>query len=65
MDVADPRDYDPLVVRRTQSWLLSEGWKRAGAIGAHDVPLVECVSAGGITRLESRSCAPPDYVAAS
>ncbi|HEX7842372.1 MAG TPA: transposase [Kofleriaceae bacterium] len=31
--------YDPLVVRRPQSWLLSEGWKLAGgAISARDVP---------------------------
>jgi REP element-mobilizing transposase RayT len=31
--------YDPLVVRRPQSWLLREGWKRGGgAISARDVP---------------------------
>jgi REP element-mobilizing transposase RayT len=31
--------YDPLVVRRPQSWLLSEGWKVGGhAISARDVP---------------------------
>ena len=31
--------YDPMVVRRPQSWLLREGWKRAGgAFSAHDVP---------------------------
>jgi len=30
--------YDPLVVRRPASWLLREGWKRAGAISARDVP---------------------------
>jgi hypothetical protein len=31
--------YDPLVVRTPQSWLLREGWKRAGdAISARDVP---------------------------
>jgi len=30
--------YDPLIVFRPKTWLLREGWKRAGAIGAHDVP---------------------------
>jgi REP element-mobilizing transposase RayT len=30
--------YDPLVVRRPQTWLLREGWKRCGAISARDVP---------------------------
>ena len=30
--------YDPLVVRRPQSWVLREGWKCCGAISAHDVP---------------------------
>ena len=30
--------YDPLVVRRPQSWLLREGWKRTGSISVHDVP---------------------------
>src|SRR5882724_2029659 len=30
--------YDPLVVRRPQSWLLREGWKLAGVISARDVP---------------------------
>jgi REP element-mobilizing transposase RayT len=30
--------YDPLVVRRPASWLLREGWKRAGSISVHDVP---------------------------
>ena len=30
--------YDPLVVRRPASWLVAEGWKRAGAISARDVP---------------------------
>ena len=30
--------YDPLVVRRPQSWLLAEGWKLAGEISARDVP---------------------------
>ena len=31
--------YDPLMVRRPQTWLLREGWKRAGgAISARAVP---------------------------
>jgi REP element-mobilizing transposase RayT len=31
--------YDPLVVRRPQSWLLREGWKRAGGpISAREIP---------------------------
>jgi len=30
--------YDPLVVRRPQSWLLREGWKLIGSISARDVP---------------------------
>ncbi|HEX3762940.1 MAG TPA: transposase [Kofleriaceae bacterium] len=30
--------YEPLVVRTPQSWLLREGWKRAGSISVHDVP---------------------------
>ena len=30
--------YDPLVVRRPQSWLAREGWKRCGSISVHDVP---------------------------
>jgi REP element-mobilizing transposase RayT len=31
--------YDPLIVRRPQSWLLTEGWKRGGGpISARDVP---------------------------
>ena len=30
--------YDPLVVRRPQSWLLREGWKAHGPISARDVP---------------------------
>jgi REP element-mobilizing transposase RayT len=30
--------YDPLLVRRPQSWLLREGWKRVGPISARDVP---------------------------
>jgi REP element-mobilizing transposase RayT len=30
--------YDPLMVRRPQSWLLREGWKLGGSISARDVP---------------------------
>jgi REP element-mobilizing transposase RayT len=30
--------YDPLVVRRPTTWLLSEGWKLAGEISAREVP---------------------------
>jgi hypothetical protein len=30
--------YEPLVVRRPASWLLREGWKRAGEVSALEVP---------------------------
>jgi hypothetical protein len=32
--------YDPLVVRRPETWLLREGWKHAGLgpVSVHDVP---------------------------
>jgi hypothetical protein len=30
--------YDPLIVRRPATWLLAEGWKKAGEISARDVP---------------------------
>jgi REP element-mobilizing transposase RayT len=30
--------YEPLMVRRPQSWLLSEGWRLCGSISARDVP---------------------------
>jgi len=30
--------YDPLVVRRPRTWLLAEGWRKAGSISVHDVP---------------------------
>ena len=30
--------YDPLMVRRPQSWLLREGWKLRGSISAREVP---------------------------
>jgi putative transposase len=32
------KTYDPLVVRRPQSWLLREGWRRHGPISARSVP---------------------------
>ena len=33
------KTYDPMVVRRPQTWLLREGWKRAGGVfSARDVP---------------------------
>ncbi|HEY6176139.1 MAG TPA: hypothetical protein VIX73_16910 [Kofleriaceae bacterium] len=31
-------NYDPIFVRRPQSWLLRDGWKLAGAISARSVP---------------------------
>ena len=34
-------------------------------LNAHDVPLLECVSERGTTRLESASCAPRDSAAVS
>ena len=30
--------YDPLIVRRPESWLLREGWKLCGPVSARDVP---------------------------
>ena len=33
-----PATYDPLVVCRPRTWLLAEGWKRAGEISIYDVP---------------------------
>ena len=33
-----PDDYDPIVVYRPRSWLLSEGWKLTGQVSARDVP---------------------------
>ena len=33
-----PPTYDPLMVRRPQSWLLREGWKRHGLISYREVP---------------------------
>ena len=30
--------YDPLMVRRPQSWVLREGWRRAGSISCLEVP---------------------------
>jgi len=31
-------DYEPLVVTAAQSWLLTAGWRRHGAISVHHVP---------------------------
>jgi len=33
-----PETYDPLLVYQPRTWLLREGWKKAGAISCHDVP---------------------------
>jgi REP element-mobilizing transposase RayT len=30
--------YDPLIVRRPQSWVLAEGWKKCGPLSCRDVP---------------------------
>jgi len=30
--------YDPLIVRRPTTWLMAEGWKKAGSISAREVP---------------------------
>jgi len=33
-----PATYEPLVVRRPQSWVLREGWKKHGLISYREVP---------------------------
>jgi len=33
-----PSTYDPLMVFRPKTWLLREGWRKAGAISCRDVP---------------------------
>ena len=33
-----PAGYDPLVVARAQSWLLTEGWRRHGLVDLYEVP---------------------------
>jgi REP-associated tyrosine transposase len=33
-----PVTYDPLVVYQPKTWLLREGWKKAGTISCHEVP---------------------------
>jgi REP element-mobilizing transposase RayT len=33
-----PATYDPLVVYQPRTWLLREGWKKAGSISYHEVP---------------------------
>ena len=30
--------YDPLMVRRPQSWVLREGWRKAGTVSYREVP---------------------------
>jgi hypothetical protein len=35
-----PATYDPMVVYQPRTWLLREGWRKAGAISCHDVPAV-------------------------
>lgn len=42
--------YEPLIVRRPESWLLREGWKRCGPISAHDVPSKRLGAATDSTR---------------
>jgi len=36
-----PPRYEPLQVRRAQTWLLHEGWKKVGSISCHAVPSVK------------------------
>jgi len=36
-----PGTYDPLVVYQPKTWLLREGWKKAGSISYRDVPSVK------------------------
>jgi len=33
-----PNEYDPLPISQAESWLLREGWRRAGPIGPREVP---------------------------
>jgi hypothetical protein len=33
-----PPTYDPLVVYQPKTWLLREGWRKAGAISYREVP---------------------------
>src|ERR1700759_1499934 len=33
-----PETYDPLVVYQPKTWLLREGWKKAGSISCHEIP---------------------------
>ena len=33
-----PPTYDPLVVYQPATWLLREGWKKAGSVSCHEVP---------------------------
>jgi REP element-mobilizing transposase RayT len=33
-----PPTYDPMIVYQPRTWLLREGWRRAGSISCHEVP---------------------------
>jgi len=33
-----PATYDPLIVYQPKTWLLKDGWKKAGTISCHEVP---------------------------
>ena len=33
-----PTDYQPLPVAAARSWLLTDGWRKYGAIGLREVP---------------------------
>ena len=33
-----PATYDPLITYQPKTWLLREGWKKAGAISCHEIP---------------------------
>ena len=37
-----PPGYEPLVVARARSWLLTEGWRRHGLVDLHEVPGARC-----------------------
>jgi len=37
--------YDPLIVYRPRTWLLAEGWKRAGAVSYREVPSAKAAAA--------------------
>jgi hypothetical protein len=33
-----PPTYDPLITYQPRTWLVREGWRRAGSISCHEVP---------------------------